>query len=119
MQKIKINNIKIFGYHGIYNEEKKYGQIFYVDIIYVPSHKSNFDTDDLSYVIDYVEVIDFIKKIFNQNRFNLIEKLLDVLVDTLIDKFEFNYLKVRIKKNIGNICSDVDNLIIEQEVTNV
>ena len=38
MYKIIVKNIQIFGYHGLYQIEKDKGQIFKVNVSYVPKY---------------------------------------------------------------------------------
>ena len=53
MQKITINNIKVFGYHGVYDKERDEGQYFYVNIIY--SYDYDYPNDDIRNVKDYTK----------------------------------------------------------------
>jgi len=39
MLKNKINNIKLFGFHGVYEDEIENGQEFIINIEYIPSYK--------------------------------------------------------------------------------
>ena len=41
--KYSIKNLELFGYHGVDNQEIKYGQKFYLDIVYtIKSYEHNF-----------------------------------------------------------------------------
>jgi len=115
MQKIRINNIKIFGYHGIYEKEIKQGQCFNINIIYAFDLDVNSITDEITSVIDYTTIVQFLEKKFNKKRYNLIEKLVNDMISQLIDEFKFKYIKLSIGKKIDVLC---DTIIIEQEIYN-
>ena len=115
MQIIKINNIRIFGHHGVYEKEKIDGQYFYVNIIY--SYDYSYDNDKIDSVINYMDIINHLHDIFDDTRFNLIEKLIDSLTHDLKTKFGFNYLKLSISKKI-EIRDNEINITIEKEIPN-
>ena len=76
---IVIPRFKIFGYHGCYDKEKKDGQEFEVGmeicIESSPIREYDIDLDNLKNTIDYVEIENRIKKVFNDKKFNLLETL--------------------------------------------
>ena len=115
MQKIKIDNIKIFGYHGVYDKEKEEGQDFYISIVY----KYDYDSpnDDIKNVKDYTKIVDYLLSIFNDRTYSLLEKLIVSLTKQLMIKFEFNYLKLSIKKKI-NLNNNKIDITIEKELSN-
>ena len=115
MQKIKINNIKIFGYHGVYNEEIKEGQYFYINLIYSVDLQIDSMEDKIISVKDYTTIVQFLEKIFNKKIYNLMEKLVNDLMLQLNDEFDFQYIKLSISKKIDLEC---DSITIEQESYN-
>ena len=83
---IKIPKLKLFGYHGCYDEEKKKGQEFELgmEITIVPieaSKMSSGNTGDSGEstlehdTIDYVKIESQIKRFFNAERCDLLEQL--------------------------------------------
>jgi len=115
MQKITINNIKIFGHHGVYEYENE-GQYFYVTIVYAYDYGDNH-ADRLNEVVDYTSVIDYLHASFDEIRFNLMEKLIDYLVGEFKNQFRFDYLKISITKKI-NIRDSKTDILIEKEISN-
>ena len=76
---IKIPKLKLFGYHGCYDEEKEKGQEFEVEmeITITPRDPGNFNMGvaDLNDTFDYVRLEREIKKIFNKTRYDILEGL--------------------------------------------
>ncbi len=54
--KVIIKGIKAFGYHGVFDLEKKSGQDFIVDIEYSYDTSDAIETDDISKAIDYAAI---------------------------------------------------------------
>ena len=69
---IKIPQLKLFGYHGCYDEEKEKGQEFELNMVITIEPQNS---DGLINTIDYVEIESEIKKTFNDIRYNLLEDL--------------------------------------------
>ena len=112
MYKIIVKNIQIFGYHGLYQIEKDKGQIFKVNVSYIPKYNIKLINDKIKNTIDYTDMIDFIKKEFNFKRFNLLESVANHLVDKMLNRYNLKYVKLSIQKLID------EELIIKLEITN-
>ena len=115
MQKITINNIKVFGYHGVYDKEREQGQYFYVNIIY--SYDYDYPNDDIQNAQDYTKIVDYLLDRFNSSKHYLLEKLVTSLTKQLKSKFKFNYLKLSISKEINLRGNNID-ITIEKEESN-
>ena len=103
-----IENIEIFGYHGVYDYEKKNGQLFFIDVSYSVTYNQNINTktglkhnDNIENVIDYMIIIDTIKNSFNYKRYNLLEELIERISDTIKRNYpEIYNLDVKISKTL-------------------
>ena len=73
MDKIYIENLKVFAYHGVFPEEKREGQNFYVNaVLEIDAEKAGI-ADDLSLSADYGEVCLYIEKVMTEKSYDLIE----------------------------------------------
>ena len=78
---IRIPKIKLFGYHGCYDQEKKEGQEFEINmeivlsIEYPISKNYPMVEDGLEAVFDYTKIVEAIKITFEGRRVNLLETL--------------------------------------------
>lgn len=73
MDKITIDRLKIFCNHGVYEEEKKNGQNFYVTaVLYLDTYPAGV-SDDLTKSVNYAELCHSITGFMQENRYNLIE----------------------------------------------
>jgi len=62
MNKILVEGIKLYAYHGCLEEEAKIGADYIVDIIMETDFTEAAKTDDLNKTIDYVTVYEIVKK---------------------------------------------------------
>ena len=113
MQKIKINNIKIFGYHGVYDKEIKDGQYFYINLIYSFNFEVDSLKDEITSVQDYINIVQFLENIFNNRRYSLMEKLVNDLIFRLNNEFNFEYIKLSVTKKVNISC---DSITVEEEI---
>ena len=73
MDKIIIDNLRVFCNHGVYEEEKQNGQNFYVSaILYLDTYPAGV-TDELDKSVNYAELCHSITQFMKNNRYNLIE----------------------------------------------
>ena len=111
--KIKLNNIKIFGFHGISIEEQKNGQNFEIDVVIISSLSDDLELDKLDCVIDYSTVYNYLHKLFTAKRYNLIELLAKDIGDALIDKFKFKSCTIIIRKPEAPMPGNIDSVEVE------
>jgi|SRR5690625_1664895 len=87
MDKISLNQMEFYGYHGVFQEEKKLGQRFIVDVeLHTPLQTAG-QTDNLNDSIDYGLVYLEIKKIVEGKVQNLIEAVAEKIATTLLRTF--------------------------------
>jgi dihydroneopterin aldolase len=98
MDKIYLNQMHFYGYHGVYEEENKLGQAFLVDLELLGSFKEAARTDDVSKTINYEEVYDLVRTEVEETRVKLIETLAYQIATKLLQKFTFHEVKVKVTK---------------------
>ena len=109
--KYKIKNLKLFGYHGVFDKEKKKGQYFYININYSATY--NELKDDIATVVDYSVICQDVENVFNNKRYDLLEVLaLDIKLH-LSKKYTFLDFKIKISKNDDFMDYDLDKITIE------
>ncbi|MFB4168670.1 dihydroneopterin aldolase [Virgibacillus sp. JSM 102003] len=88
MDKILINQMAFYGYHGLFPEENKLGQRFYVDIQLMLDLKNSSKSDDMNDSINYGDVYELIKGIVEGKPKNLIEAVAEDISDALFQAFD-------------------------------
>lgn len=88
LDKIRIEKIHTFGYHGVFPEEKERGQNFYVSLVLSLDLKAAGTSDDLTKTVNYAEVVARVVEIVSAKPgFNLIETLAEKIAGTLLRDF--------------------------------
>lgn len=84
MDQIKITNLKVFAHHGVFLEETRDGQDFFVNAeLFLDCRKAG-KSDDLEDSINYGEVCHFITKYLQENTFLLIEAAVEHLTESML-----------------------------------
>jgi len=97
---IKIPQIKLFGYHGCYDKEKKEGQEFEIDVKVVFKKNVTYNDWRLENSCDYTKIVSAIQRIFEEKRCDMLEELAKNIGNTLF-RFEWidaKLVEVNIKK---------------------
>ncbi|MDQ1236595.1 dihydroneopterin aldolase [Paenibacillus sp. SORGH_AS306] len=99
MDKMILTRMEYYGYHGVFEEERKLGQRFYVDLELEMDLSTAGQTDDLSNTINYAEIHEKVKQVVEQQSFKLIEALAEYIASSLLDAYtDVHALTVRVTK---------------------
>lgn len=88
MDKIMLEHLEFYAYHGCFEEEKEQGQTFFVSATLELDLTLAGISDDLKHTVNYGEVYDIIADITLNNKFDLIEKLAYAIITGLLAEFE-------------------------------
>lgn len=116
MDKIIMENMSFYGYHGVLEQEKILGQKFFIDAyLYLPLKKAG-ETDDLIYSVSYGEVYKTIEKIVTKERFNLLESLAERICNEVLSSYKMvQKISVRVKKPEAPVPGIYDYFGVEIE----
>ncbi|MEN8836325.1 MAG: dihydroneopterin aldolase [Polaribacter sp.] len=92
---IKVNNIKVYAYHGCLEEEAKIGSWYRVDVEVKANLKKSSRTDDLSDTVDYVHLNHIVKE-----EMNVRSKLLEEVAQRILNRF-FKEIKLLRKATVA------------------
>jgi dihydroneopterin aldolase/2-amino-4-hydroxy-6-hydroxymethyldihydropteridine diphosphokinase len=113
MDYISIDNLEVFGYHGVFDEEAFLGQKFLISAkLYLSTRKAGL-TDDLKSSLDYGEVSQIIKKLVETERYMLIERLAEEIAAKLLLTFSLlKEVEITVKKPWAPIHVSVDTVAV-------
>ena len=83
MDKIILEKMDFYGYHGVYPEENKLGQRYRVDLTLYVDLKTAGQTDDLNNSVNYAEIYTLCKEIVEGKPFNLIEAVAEKIAQDI------------------------------------
>lgn len=116
MDKIIINNLHIYAYHGVNPEEKENGQNFYLDIICFADLHCAGQTDDLNETVNYAKVVKAVTAAFTKEKYDLIERAAQVVADCVLEQFDkVQTVRVTLKKPEAPVKADFGFVAVEIE----
>lgn len=84
MDKITVKDLEVFANHGVYEQENFLGQKFVISAVLHTDTRMAGLTDNLENSINYGEVSHLIKKVVEENTWNLIEKIAEEVAHTIL-----------------------------------
>jgi dihydroneopterin aldolase len=93
---VQVRDLRVFGRHGVHDEERERGQDFLFDVDLAVGERGT--TDRLEDAVDYVEVARVVQQVSDGRRFNLLEALGTAVADELEQRFAPERLYVRVRK---------------------
>lgn len=116
MDIIRIDNLEVYAYHGVYDEEKEKGQYFYVNAeLYTNTRKAGMN-DDLDASTNYGTVCDFIHDFMTKYTYDLIETVAEQLAQALLLEFKLvKSILLEIRKPHAPIEKEFESVSVEIE----
>jgi len=114
MFKIFVKDLKLYGYHGVREHEKKDGQYFLFNIDIHIKDSDYTGRDELENTLSYSDVIREVKKINKSKKFDLLETFCQALANKIIKMSVLvESVIVRIKKPSPPIDEKLDAVGVE------
>jgi len=87
MDKILFNGMEFYGYHGVYPEENRLGQRFYVDVEIMMDLSIAGQSDCLEDTVNYATVYQLVKNVLEIERYQLIETVAEQCATRILNHF--------------------------------
>ncbi len=114
MDKIRIDDIRIFAYHGVLPEEKKTGQNFFVSAELGLDLKPSGTSDKLERTVNYADITQLIIGTFTETAFNTIEAAAESVVETILAEYDLiREVTIRVSKPEAPIDADFRDVSVE------
>ena len=98
MDEIAIVGIRGFGYHGLFDHEKRDGQEFIVDLKIAKDLSLAGASDEIDATVDYGKLAVRVKELIESGSFNLIERLAEVIAERIKSEFTVEAIEVTVHK---------------------
>ncbi|MDF2926326.1 MAG: hypothetical protein K0R57_5240 [Paenibacillaceae bacterium] len=99
MDRIVLERMQFFGYHGVLPEETRLGQRFVIDVEMFLDLEPAGRSDDLNLTVNYAEAYAKVKEIAEGKPFRLIEALAEQVASVLLQSYTSIYeIAVRVTK---------------------
>ena len=87
MDKIHVNKMEFYGYHGVFSEETRLGQRFAVDLTVELDLSKAGKSDNLDESINYADLYNVCKDIVEGKPFKLVEAVAENIAGTILENF--------------------------------
>ena len=109
--KINITGIKGYGYHGVFDFEKREGQDFIVDIELVANLKKL--NDDLAKTVDYSKLVNLVSSEITTDPVNLIETLAERIAEKILESDKkIKEVTVTVHKPAAPVSAKIDDISV-------
>jgi 7,8-dihydroneopterin aldolase/epimerase/oxygenase len=114
MDKIYVNKMEFYGYHGVFPEETKLGQRFKVDLIVLTDLAKAGKSDKLEDSINYGELYEVCKSVVEGEPFKLVEAVAEKIASELLNKYSsIETCTVKVYKPDPPIAGHYESVAIE------
>ena len=93
---VEIRDLRVFGRHGVHEEERERGQDFLFAVELEVGERGT--SDRLEDAVDYVEVARAVKEVSDAHAYALLEALASAVADELEKRFSAERVRVRVRK---------------------
>ncbi|HET7581015.1 MAG TPA: dihydroneopterin aldolase [Bacillales bacterium] len=114
MDKIFLNRMAFYGYHGVFPEENKLGQRFWVDVILEGDFAEAARTDDVQKTVDYGKVYERVQGIVEGEAKKLVETVTEQIAKEVLQAFSIvEQCTVKVTKPDPPIVGHYDSVAVE------
>lgn len=115
-EQIFIRDLEVYGYHGVYIEEREKGQIFRINLDCDIDMQAALASDDIEDTVNYGMLCFYIRDYFQKHTFQLLETVADGLChDLLLDFPAIRGITLEVGKPNAPIQMDFGNVGVRME----
>jgi dihydroneopterin aldolase len=98
LDRLTISGIEGFGHHGVFEAERRDGQLFLADLVLAVDTRAAARSDDLQDTVDYGSLVASVVKAIESDPVDLIEKLAERIADTCLEDGRVRSVEVTVHK---------------------
>lgn len=112
--RILVDRIAVFAFHGLLPEEARLGQRFYVSLDVRLDLGAAGRSDDVTRTVSYADLTEIVTRIATQRRFALIEALAEAIAGEILEGHpSITEIRVRVDKPSAPVPAVIDGVAIE------
>lgn len=96
--RLAVYGVEAVGHHGVFDFEKREGQIFRVDLVLGLDTRAAAESDDLQDTVDYGSIVASVKKAIESDPVDLIETLAARIADVCLGDERVQWTEVTVHK---------------------
>ena len=96
--RLAVSGIEAYGHHGVFDFERREGQLFKVDLVLGVDTRSAAHSDNLQDTVDYGTLVAAVKEAVETNPVDLIETLAQRIADVCLNDSRVQWTEVTVHK---------------------
>lgn len=96
--RLAVHGIEIHAHHGVFDFERRDGQVFVIDLLLGLDTRAAAAADDLALTVDYGTLVDAVRKAVETDPVDLIETLAQRIADVCLTEPEVDWVEVTVHK---------------------
>ncbi|MDF2613727.1 MAG: 2-amino-4-hydroxy-6-hydroxymethyldihydropteridine pyrophosphokinae [Clostridia bacterium] len=114
MDKIYVQDLEVFAYHGVFEEEKRLGQKFLISMVLTLDLRAAALYGDLKQSVHYGELCEDVETLFKETSYDLIETAAEKTAQFILVQYpQVQTVKVSIKKPWAPILKSLNFVAVE------
>ena len=110
--RLAVHGIEAVGHHGVFDFERRDGQVFRVDLVLSLDTRKAAATDDLADTVDYGSLVDRVKTAIETDPVDLIEKLAQRIADLCLTDDKVTSAEVTVHKPQAPIAATFSDVAL-------
>ena len=110
--RLAVHGIEAVGHHGVFDFERRDGQVFRVDLVLGLDTRPAAASDDLSDTVDYGSLVDRVKVAIENDPVDLIEKLAQRIADLCLADERVSSAEVTVHKPEAPIAATFSDVAL-------
>ena len=98
LDRLAVRGLEVFGHHGVFDFERREGQVFVIDLVLGVDSRPAGRTDDLHDTVDYGSLVATVKKAVETDPVDLIEALAQRIADVCLTDSRVQWAEVTVHK---------------------
>jgi 7,8-dihydroneopterin aldolase/epimerase/oxygenase len=112
LDSLTISGIEGFGHHGVFEAERRDGQVFLADLVLAVDTRAAARSDDLQDTVDYGSLVARVVKVIESDPVDLIETLAQRIADTCLEDDRVRSVEVTVHKPHAPVDATVGDVAL-------
>ena len=116
MDKIIVNGLQIYAFHGVEPFEKQNGQRFVIDLTAELNLNRVCVNDNIDETVNYAQLIRVVQNVFTSEKYNTIERAAQVVCDAVLRNYpQIRRVHIVLRKPEAPVQCNVSYVAVELE----
>jgi 7,8-dihydroneopterin aldolase/epimerase/oxygenase len=110
--RLAVHGIEAYGHHGVFESERRDGQMFRVDLVLGMDSRPAARSDDLQDTVDYGRLVSAVKQAVENDPVDLIETLAQRIADICLTDARVQWTEVTVHKPYAPIAATFQDVAL-------